>query len=149
MRAKREEMFRVMMGLIDGGMARKDAYRRAYNKPGMGDVTAAKMAWKELKRRKDREKVKEMREKVELKVERGEGGEVYTKEELMLIVCRMIDEAREDGQPKVAIAAVNTLAKMAGYNEPDKIEVKDDRVEEFVKGQMERARAEGIVRRKR
>lgn len=114
----------------------------------MGVMAAAKNAYKEIKKRKERAKEVVIRERAKAKVEVGEGGDVYTKEELMKILSRMIDGAREDGQPKVAIAAVQTLAKLAGYNEPDKVAVTDDRVEEFVRGQMERAREEGIIQRR-
>lgn len=149
MTEERARQYEEFVRLVESGVKRKDAYREAFGRGDLSDVQASKLASKAMKKRAAREKIKEIREGVESEIKAREGAIVYSKVELMELLSGVIRDSLAGGEKKTAISAMQTLAKLAGYNEPQQVEIKDDSVVEFVKGQIERASEEGLVRRRR
>lgn len=147
MTEERARMYEEFVRLVESGTKRKDAYRTAFGRPELSDIQASKLASKALQQKEAREKILELRAAAEGKIREREGAIVYSKVQLMELLTGVIKDSLAEGEKKTAITAMQTLAKLAGYNEPQQVEIKDDSVVEFVRGQIERASGEGLIRR--
>lgn len=142
-RRKHEELVR----LVEGGMARKDAYRQAFGRADMDGLTASKMASKALKKVEGLRRMGEIRVKVVKEAGEEERRMVYDKERRMRILSELVDRGLESGKPLVAINAIRELNKMDGSYEAQKVEVKEDRVAVFAAEMMRQAMREPLVKR--
>ena len=149
MTEERKNMHEELARLVAGGMARKDAYRQAFGRPEMDDVTASKRASDALKKLESRRKTAEIRERVTRAREAAEEGLIYSKVDCMRLLTELVRNSLEEGDKRTAIRGIDALSKMAGYNEAQKVEVKDDSVRRFVEGLMDRASAQPLVRQPR
>ena len=148
MTEERKNMHEELARLVAGGMARKDAYRQAFGRPEMDDVTASKRASDALKKLESRRKTAEIRERVTRAREAAEEGLIYSKVDCMRLLTELVRNSLEEGDKRTAIRGIDALSKMAGYNEAQKVEVKDDSVRRFVEGLMDRASAQPLVRQR-
>ena len=148
MTEERKNMHEELARLVAGGMARKDAYRQAFGRPEMDDVTASKRASDALKKLESRRKTAEIRERVTRAREAAEEGLIYSKVDCMRLLTELVRNSLEEGDKRTAIRGIDALSKMAGYNEAQKVEVKDDSVRRFVEVLMDRASAQPLVRQR-
>ena len=132
---------------MEGGMARKDAYRQAFGRADMDGLTASKMASKALKKVEGLRRMGEIRVKVVKEAGEEERRMVYDKERRMRILSELVDRGLESGKPLVAINAIRELNKMDGSYEAQKVEVKEDRVAVFAAEMMRQAMREPLVKR--
>ena len=148
MTEERKNMHEELARLVAGGMARKDAYRQAFGRPEMDDVTASKRASDALKKLESRRKMGEIRGKVAKAASEDERRVVYDKERRMRILSELVDRGLESGQPLVAINAIRELNKMDGSYEAQRVEVREDVIARFAEEQMRLAMREPLVRQR-
>lgn len=144
--------------LVYGGMSKKDAYRKAFNRPDMSDAAASKAASRVSKKCEFKEKVSKLDREVNAVAEsRAIGTRVQRLQALWQIVeeCLQPKEVYKDGEVvgyekdyRVAIKAMAEINKMEGSYEPARVEVKNDIALDFVQDVMSRAAAEPLVGRK-
>lgn len=150
MTEKRRKMCEELARLIETGMARKDAYRQAFGRPDLDDVTASKRASDALKKAESLKKTAEIKEKVAQATDAASvEGIVYSKLDCMKLLTELVKTSLDEGDKRTAIRGIDALSKMAGYNEPQKVEVKDDSVKKFVEGLMDRASAQPLVQKQK
>lgn len=143
-----------MAYLIAKGWSRADAYREAFGEPEMGAPEAAKHAYVELrayknelsKRRKLSRLNKENEQTKAAEEVARNAGKLMTKNELMIQCADLLRKAVRREETENARRLIETYARLAGYNAPDKVEVTHDPVTEFVKAQMGKGGAMDLVR---
>ncbi len=148
MTEERKAMHETLARLVAGGMARKDAYREAFGRADMDDVTASKRASEALKKAESWKKTAEIAERVARRAAAQEEGVIYSKVDCMRLLTELVRSSLDEGDKRLAIRGIDALSKLAGYNEAQKIEVKDDSVRQFVQGLMDRASAQPLVRQR-
>ena len=149
MTEERKNMHEELARLVEAGMNRADAYRKAFGRPELDNVSASKRASDALKRAESWKKTAEIKEKVVAARDAASvEGIVYSKLDCMKVLTELVKTSLDEGDKRTAIRGIDALSKMAGYNEPQKVEVKDDGVREFVQGLMDRASAQPLVKRR-
>lgn len=129
--------------LVFGGMSKAEAYRRAFLKPDMG-ADAARKAGNRLSH--DGYVLGRLQE---LNA-RMNADAVMSKQARMEWLSEQVRAVKAgESEPQVVANAIRCIAelnKMDGAYEPAKVEVQGDIVKEFVRGQIERASREPLVK---
>lgn len=129
--------------LILEGWTNKDAYKKAYKRPDMTDTAAIKAASRLSKNEDFISEVKRLEKKMDKRA-------VMTRQARMeWLSAQVIAAQAGDSEPPVVANAIRCIAelnKMDGAYEPAKVEVQGDIVKDFVRGQIERASKEPLVK---
>lgn len=103
---------------VAAGMTQADAYRSAYRTTNAKSSTVIRNAAELMKNNKVATRVAELEETVKAKVT---SKTIATRERTLEIASEIME--REDVRPADRLKAAEVIARMQGYNAPDKVEL--------------------------